>query len=83
MFELVSHYLQEIKETKVEQIEQIEGSLEKETASNKVDHPILAKSSSISKRLLQCAGSVEEKCHPNPNAKRCKLQEVVQFCYLN
>ena len=77
MLELFSNYLQEIQDTKVDKIEHFEGSLEKETESKEVDHPILKKSPSFLKRSLQCAGSVEEKCHPNPNAKRCKLQEVV------
>ena len=30
------------------------------------------------KRNLECAGSVSEKCRPNPDAKRCCLEDVVR-----
>lgn len=39
----------------------------------------LEKTNSTKKRGLECAGNVEEKCHPNPKAKRCKLQDIVHF----
>lgn len=40
---------------------------------------LLEKTNSTKKRGLECAGNVEEKCHPNPKAKRCKLQDIVHF----
>lgn len=30
------------------------------------------------KRTLQCAGIVDEKCHPNPSAKKYRLEDVVR-----
>lgn len=41
--------------------------------------PPIEKSNSLSKRYLECAGNVEEKCHPNPKAKRCKLEDIVLY----
>ena len=32
------------------------------------------------KRDLECAGIVDEKCHPNPAAKKYRLEVVVSMC---
>lgn len=32
------------------------------------------------KRDLECAGIVDEKCHPNPAAKKYRLEDVVSMC---
>ena len=48
--------------------------------SSSVEELPKSNASNPKKRDLECAGIVDEKCHPNPAAKKYRLEDVVSIC---